>query len=193
MKQMQTFMNRLASVTMACLTLALVACDKDDDTKTDPDLTLQQMVGNYSGSFDFKASPSDLNPNPQPQTDIPVSFEVTDQATIHFPEFPIEAILKALVGESAAETLLEQIGTISYDANMIDVSANASRLSASLTTPVLRINIGLEVVITIESPQELSFTKEGLLEFTLKTTQYQMGSFEPASLVNELIFTARKQ
>lgn len=196
MKTMQKFTNKLAAVALACLTLASVACDKDDDDddKKSSNLTVQEMVGDYTGTFDFTPSPSSINPDPQPESDIEVAFEVTEQGIIHFAEFPAASLIKALLGEEDASKLLPLLGKISYDATIGTPTADDSNLSASLTTPQLQITIpGLVVLITIESPDQLTYTKTGEIKFTLKTSKCEMEAGKPFDLVNVLEFTAKKQ
>ena len=199
MKTMQKFTNRLAAVALACLAFASVSCDKDDDDEKSSDLTIQEMVGDYTGTFDFIPSPSSINPDPQPESDLNVSFEVTDQGTIHFAAFPAASLVKSLLGEQGSAALIPMLGTITYDAEIETLSANASQLSATLTTPQLRIDIPdvMVVLITIVSPGQLTYTKAGEIKFTLKTVKYQLGEGEtagkPSDLVNELEFTAKKQ
>lgn len=199
MKTMKKFTNSLAAVALACLALVSTACDKDDnDDDKGSALTLQEMVGTYSGTFDFTPSPSSINPEPQPETGIDVSFEVTDQGTVHFPEFPAATLVKALLGEEGAAMLLPLLGTITYDVTIGTPTADDSKLSAALTTPQLKISIpSMPVLITIEAPDQLTYTKEGEIKFTLKTVKCQLGegesAGEPFDLVNELEFTAQKQ
>lgn len=200
MTSIQTHVNRLTVILLAILTLGFAACDNDDKEGPAPtDLTLQEMVGQYTGTFDFTAEPSDLNPEPQPQLGIPVSFEVTDKGTIHFPEFPADELVKALLGEEGAAGLLPMLGTISYDATIGTPTADDTTLSASLTTPTLRIQVGtiLVVLISIEAPEQLTYTQESGIHFTLRTTKCQLGegetAGEPFDLVNTLVFKARKQ
>lgn len=199
MKNMKKFTNSLAAVALACLALVATACDKDDnDDDKGTALTLQEMVGTYSGSFDFTPSPSSINPDPQPESGIAVSFEVTDQGTVHFPEFPAATLVKALLGEEGASSLLPLLGTISYDVTIGTPASDDSKLSAALTTPQLRISIpSMPVLITIEAPDQLTYTKEGEIKFTLKTVKCQLGEGEsagaPFDLVNTLEFTAKKQ
>ena len=201
MKTMKKFTNSLAAVALACLALAATACDTDDHDNDDDKgsaLTLQEMVGTYSGTFDFTPSPSSINPEPQPETGIAVSFEVTDQGTVHFPEFPAATLVKALLGEEGAAMLLPLLGTITYDVTIGTPTADDSKLSAALTTPQLRISIpSMPVLITIEAPDQLTYTKEGEIKFTLKTVKCQLGegesAGEPIDLVNTLEFTAQKQ
>lgn len=199
MIQMQNFKNKLAAAALACLTLASVACDNDDKENPGQQLSLGELTGSYTGTFDFLASPSDLNPDPQPQTGIAVTFEVTDEGTVHFPEFPAAELVKALIGEEEAATLLPLLGTISYDATIGTPTADESQLTAALTTPQLRIDLSgiMVVLITIDSPEPLSYTKEGAIRFTFKTTKCQLGegeeAGEPFDLINTLEFTAKKQ
>lgn len=199
MKTMKKFTNSLAAVALACLALVSTACDKDDnDDDKGSALTLQEMVGTYSGTFDFTPSPSSINPDPQPETGIAVSFEVTDQGSVHFPEFPAATLVKALLGEEGASSLLPLLGTISYDVTIGTPTADDSKLSAALTTPQLKISIpSMPVLITIEAPEQLVYASDGSVQFTLKTTKCQLGegesAGEPFDLVNELEFTAQKQ
>lgn len=194
MKQMT---NRLAAVLLALFTLTTVACDKNDGSEA-PRLTLQDAAGSYVGTFDFTPTPSSLNPNPQPETGINVSFEVTPEGTVHFASFPADALVKGLLGEGAS-ALLPMLGTISYDVTVGTPIADASVLTAALTAPVLRIDLqGMMVVlVTIKATEPFLYSKSGDLTFTLETTQCQLGegdtAGEPFELINTLKFTAKKQ
>lgn len=191
-------MKSIAIATLACCTLATVSCDKKDKKESDPKLTLQNVTGQYAGTFDFTPAPSDINPDPQPETGIDIAFEVTESGAVHFPEFPAAELVKALLGDGA-DALIPMLGTISYDATIGTPSADASKLSAALATPVLRIDLSgmMIVLITIEAPEQLVYTKEGKVTFTLKTTKCQLGegetAGEPFDLVNTLTFTATKK
>lgn len=173
----------------------LTACSDDDDAAA---LTLADLTGSYAGTFDFAPSPSDLNPEPAPEQGVAVELQVENGRVI-FPEFPAATLVKALVGEEGAAGLVPMLGTISYEATISTPTADAAVLTAALDTPVLRLDVGgvLVVLITIESPDELRYTKEGTLTFTLKTTQCQLGEGEsagsPFDLVNELKFTVAKR
>lgn len=173
----------------------LTACSDDDDAAV---LTLADLTGSYAGTFDFTPSPSDLNPEPVPETGVAVELQV-ENGRVVFPEFPAATLVKALVGEEGAAGLVPMLGTISYEAAIGAPTADAAVLTAELDTPVLRLDVGgvLVVLITIESPDELRYTKEGTLTFTLKTTLCQLGEGEsagsPFDLVNELKFTVAKR
>ena len=117
MTHIRKITNTLAAVALACLTMTTVACSDDDDNTTpDPDqqeqeqaLTLQDLVGSYTGTFDFTAEPSALNPTPQAQNDIAVSVEVTEEGAVHFAEFPAATLVTALLGEEAAGSLIAML------------------------------------------------------------------------------------
>lgn len=202
MTHIRKITNTLAAVALACLTMTTVACSDDDDNATpnpdqqeqEQDLTLQDLVGSYTGTFDFTAEPSALNPAPQSQNDIAVSVEVTEEGAVHFAEFPAATLVTALLGEEAAGSLIPMLGTIIYDATIGTPTADATKLSADLTTPVLTLNLMggiMKVEITIESPDQLTYTKEGGLTFTLKTTKATVNG-EEMELVNTLTFDVKK-
>lgn len=201
MTHIRKITNTLAAVALACLTLASAACSDDDDNNTPaPDkqgeaLTLQDVAGSYAGTFDFTAEPSELNPNPEPQTGIAVSLEVTEKGTLHFAEFPAATLVEALLGD-AASGVIAMLGTVTYDAAIGTPTADASKLTAALTTPDLVLSLmagALKVQIAIEAPEQLSYTKEGKLAFTLKTLRCTLGDGDPMDLVNTLTFTVQKQ
>ena len=201
MTHIRKITNTLAAAALACLTLVSTACSDDDDNNTPaPDkqgeaLTLQDAVGSYTGTFDFTAEPSELNPNPEPQTGIAVSLEVTEEGTLHFAEFPAAELVKTLLGDSASG-VIAMLGTVSYDATIGTPTADASKLTAALTTPDLVISLmagALKVQIAIEAPEQLSYTKEGNLTFTLKTIRFSLVDGTPTDLVNTLKFTVQKQ
>lgn len=196
--------HTLAVLALACLTLTTAACSDDDNSSETPapqeqeqeqPLTLRDMAGSYTGTFDFTAEPSELNPNPEPQTGIAVSLEVSEAGAVHFPEFPAAELVKALLGDSASE-VIAMLGTVTYDATIGTPTADASKLTAALTTPDLVISLmagALQVQIEIEAPEQLSYTKEGNLAFTLKTLRCTLGDGAPMDLVNTLKFTVQKQ
>lgn len=202
MTHIRKITNTLAAVALACLTLASAACSDDDDNNTPaPDkqgeaLTLQDVAGSYAGTFDFTAEPSELNPKPEPQTGIAVSLEVTEKGTLHFAEFPAATLVKALLADSASD-VIAMLGTVTYDATIGTPTADASKLTAALTTPDLVISLmagALKVQIAIEAPEQLSYTKGGGdLTFTLKTLRCTLNDEAPMDLVNTLTFTVQKQ
>lgn len=171
MTHIRKITNTLAAVALACLTLASAACSDDDDNNTPaPDkqgeaLTLQDVAGSYAGTFDFTAEPSELNPKPEPQTDIAVSLEVNEKGTLHFAEFPAATLVEALLGD-AASGVIAMLGTVTYDAAIGTPTADASKLTAALTTPDLELSLmagALKVQIAIEAPEQLSYTKGGAI------------------------------
>ena len=195
----QHFTNKLAALMLTIAALGSAACDKDDDKKPEgPLLTLQDMAGTYAGTFDFEPAPSSLNQDPQPETGIPVDFEISESGVIHFAEFPAAPLVRALLGESA-DALIAMLGSIEYDPAAENPKADSKELSAALSTPVLRIQIGemLVVLLTVEAPERLSYKESGEIAFTLKTVQCQLGegetAGEPFELVNVLKFSAQKQ
>lgn len=193
-------MKKIFKKTLVAATLLstafFAACSDDNEASC---LTLADLTGAYAGTFDFAPSPSDLNPDPKPEKGIAIELNV-ENGKVVFPVFPAGTIIEALVGEEGAEELVAMLGTISYEAPIGTPSAaDAELLTATLTTPVLRLDVGgvLIVSITIESPDELRYDKSGVLAFTLKTTQCQLGEGDgagtPFDLVNELKFTVSKK
>ncbi len=174
-------------------TLLFAACSDDDDDRA---LTLADLTGSYSGTFDFTPSPSDLNPAPKPETNVAIELKI-ENGKVVIPEFPASTLIKALVGEEQAGGLISMLGAISYEATIGTPTADNIALTAPLTTPALSIILrsGEELAkIQIESPNALRYEKSGALTFTLKTTELQMSSAErPVPLVNELKFTVAKQ
>lgn len=192
-------MKKIFKKTLVAATLLstafFAACSDDNEA---PALTLADLTGAYAGTFDFAPSPSDLNPDPKPEQGIAIELNV-ENGKVVFPVFPAGTIIEALVGEEGAEELVAMLGTISYEAPIGTPTADAELLTATLMTPVLRLDVGgvLIVSITIESPDELRYDKSGVLVFTLKTTQCQLGEGDragtPFDLVNELKFTVSKK
>ncbi len=175
-------------------TLMFAACSDDDNDRA---LKLADLTGSYAGTFDFTPSSSEINRDPKPETNIAIELKV-ENGKVVIPEFPASTLIKALVGEESAGGLISMLGAISYEAAMGTPTADATVLTAKLTTPVLRLDVGgaLIVLITIESPDALRYEKSGALTFTLKTTQCQLGEGEsagtPFPLVNELKFKVTK-
>lgn len=156
-------------------------------------LSLSDMAGEYAGTFDFTPSPSSLNPSPEAQNGVEVSLRVED-GRIVIPRFPASTLVTALLGEEQAAQLLTMLGDISYEVEIGTPTADDTQLSAALTAPQLRIDLAgvLVVLIDIEAPAKMTFTRSGTLAFTLRTTRCQLGegasAGEPFELVNELKF-----
>lgn len=156
-------------------------------------LSLSDMTGEYAGTFDFTPSPSSLNPSPEAQNGVEVSLRVED-GRIVIPRFPASTLVTALLGEEQAAQLLTMLGDISYEVEIGTPTADDTQLSAALTAPQLRIDLAgvLVVLIDIEAPAKMTFTRSGTLAFTLRTTRCQLGegasAGEPFELVNELKF-----
>lgn len=191
-------MKHLCRITAAALCLLaaalFTACSSDDDKKgASTPLTLADMAGEYAGTFDFTPSPSSINPSPEAQNDVAVTLRV-EEGRIVIPRFPASTLVTTLLGEEQAEPLLPLLGDITYEVEIGTPTADATKLSAALTTPTLRIDLGgiLVVLIDIEAPGEMTCTRSGALTFTLKTTRCQLGegasAGEPFELVNELKF-----
>ena len=81
-------MKKLFGTTLfaaALLASALfTACNDDDDAAA---LTAADLTGTYAGTFDFTPSPSDLNPEPAPETGVAVELKV-EHGKVVFPELP---------------------------------------------------------------------------------------------------------
>ncbi len=171
-------------------TLMFAACSDDDDNRA---LKLADLTGSYAGTFDFTPSPSKINGDPKPETNIAIELKV-ENGKVVIPQFPATTLIKALLGDAGAE-IAAGLKPIAYEAVIGTPTADAAVLTAKLATPQLRIDIdGLPpILITIESPDMLRYDKSGALTFTLKTTQCQMGDGAPFDLVNELKFKVTKK
>ncbi len=189
---------KIAVLAAACTAASVFCACNDDDNTKNSSLTIADLEGSYAGTFDFTPSPSDINPDPSVEKEVPVTFEVKN-GNVFFPEFPAATLIKALLGEEAGSQLAETIGTISYEAPITGATADERQLTAELETPTLRIDIGgiLVVLISIDAPDRLTYTQEGSLRFTLCTTECQLGEGEtagdPFKLANELVFDVKKR
>lgn len=196
MNTIEKLLRKALFAALLCSAAFVAACS--DDEKPAAPLTLADLEGSYVGTFDFTPAPSDLNPAPVPERGVAVDLRV-ENGEVLFPEFPAATLVKALVGEEGAAGLLPMLGKITYAAPIGTPTADSETLTAALTTPVLRLDVGgvLVVLITIEAPDTLRYTGEGVLTFALRTTQCQLGegasAGAPFDLVNELRFTVRKQ
>lgn len=185
---------RLTATALCLLATALfTACGNSNKKESPTPLSLSDMAGEYAGSFDFTPSPSSLNPSPEAQNGVEVSLRVED-GRIVIPRFPASTLVTALLGEEQAAQLLTMLGDISYEVEIGTPTADDTQLSAALTAPQLRIDLAgvLVVLIDIEAPAKMTFTRSGTLAFTLRTTRCQLGegasAGEPFELVNELKF-----
>ena len=185
---------RLTATALCLLATALfTACGNSNKKESPTPLSLSDMTGEYAGTFDFTPSPSSLNPSPEAQNGVEVSLRVED-GRIVIPRFPASTLVTALLGEEQAAQLLTMLGDISYEVEIGPPTADDTQLSAALTAPQLRIDLAgvLVVLIDIEAPAKMTFTRSGTLAFTLRTTRCQLGegasAGEPFELVNELKF-----
>lgn len=185
---------RLTATALCLLATALfTACGNSNKKESQTPLSLSDMTGEYAGTFDFTPSPSSLNPSPEAQNGVEVSLRVED-GRIVIPRFPASTLVTALLGEEQAAQLLTMLGDISYEVEIGTPTADDTQLSAALTAPQLRIDLAgvLVVLIDIEAPAKMTFTRSGTLAFTLRTTRCQLGegasAGEPFELVNELKF-----
>lgn len=196
MMQMKRLLRRSLVATTLFSALLFSACEKSGD---DPQpLALSDLSGSYSGTFDFTPSPSDINPSPVPERGVAVSLRV-DDGRIVFPEFPAATLVKALLGEEGAAGLIPMLGTIAYEAEILPTASDAATLRATLSTPVLRLDLAgvLVVLILVDAPDALHYAADGSLRFTLRTVQCQLGegemAGEPFALENTLVFDVAKQ
>lgn len=185
---------RLTATALCLLATALfTACGNSNKKESPTPLSLSDMAGEYAGTFDFTPSPSSLNPSPEAQNGVEVSLRVED-GRIVIPRFPASTLVTALLGEEQAAQLLTMLGDISYEVEIGTPTADDTQLSAALTAPQLRIDLAgvLVVLIDIEAPAKMTFTRSGTLAFTLRTTRCQLGEGASAGelfeLVNELKF-----
>lgn len=185
---------RLTATALCLLATALfTACGNSNKKESPTPLSLSDMAGEYAGTFDFTPSPSSLNPSPEAQNGVEVSLRVED-GRIVIPRFPASTLVTALLGEEQAAQLLTMLGDISYEVEIGTPTADDTQLSAALTAPQLRIDLAgvLVVLIDIEAPAKMTFTRSGTLAFTLRTTRCQLGEDASAGelfeLVNELKF-----
>lgn len=185
---------RLTATALCLLATALfTACGNSNKKESPTPLSLSDMAGEYAGTFDFTPSPSSLNPSPEAQNGVEVSLRVED-GRIVIPRFPASTLVTALLGEEQAAQLLTMLGDISYEVEIGTPTADDTQLTAALTAPQLRIDLAgvLVVLIDIEAPAKMTFTRSGTLAFTLRTTRCQLGegasAGEPFELVNELKF-----
>lgn len=185
---------RLTATALCLLATALfTACGNSNKKESPTPLSLSDMAGEYAGTFDFTPSPSSLNPSPEAQNGVEVSLRVED-GRIVIPRFPASTLVTALLGEEQAGQLLTMLGDISYEVEIGTPTADDTQLTATLTAPQLRIDLAgvLVVLIDIEAPAKMTFTRSGTLAFTLRTTRCQLGegasAGEPFELVNELKF-----
>lgn len=185
---------RLTATALCLLATALfTACGNSSKKESPTPLSLSDMAGEYAGTFDFTPSPSSLNPSPEAQNGVEVSLRVED-GRIVIPRFPASTLVTALLGEEQAAQLLTMLGDISYEVEIGTPTADDTQLTAALTAPQLRIDLAgvLVVLIDIEAPVKMTFTRSGTLAFTLRTTRCQLGegasAGEPFELVNKLKF-----
>ena len=87
----------------------LVACDKDNDDPTEPDVTA--VRGSYSGKMTIvKVNPTDGEETPS-GTDITATVAADK---ILFEDFPVRDLIVKIAGEDMADQIVEKLGQVDY-------------------------------------------------------------------------------
>lgn len=93
------------------------SCEKDDDKK--PVIpTLSEVNGTYSGKMTYTLitpeGKMDMKPETPETEAITVNAKISNNDTITFEKFPIDALITAVVGEANAPGIIKAVGDVTY-------------------------------------------------------------------------------
>ena len=192
-KKTRCFNRFVLLVVLPGLISAFTACSNDDDSDI-PVYSLKDVDGNYSGKMLTETAPS-VNPQnysskeEQPQG-ATVTAEVKDNQ-IMIKKLPVDDLIRSIVGEEAAEVIIENLDDINYNIpytaafnddgkGSILLQLKPEPLEIKYTPPTQVKADGEEdpqitVKVTIEAEEQGQYTyKDKKLTFVIKATQVEV-------------------
>lgn len=186
--------NRFVFLVVALgLITTFTACSNDDDSDI-PVYSLKDVDGNYSGTMLTESDPS-VNPQTNsPKEEQPegatVTAEVKDNQVM-IKKLPVDDLIKSIVGEEAAEIIIENLGDINYNIpytaafnddnkGSILLQLKPEPLEIKYTIPTQAQADGEEapqitIKVTIEAEEKGQYTyKDQKLTFVIKATKVEV-------------------
>lgn len=116
MKKLMRFNGLLVSALMLSCSVAFTSCSNDDEEPTPPaEITTDEMFGNYDGKMmALSITPIEGEEGEEKPVGTDVSARI-DKNTVYFDAFPIRDIVVSIVGEEAADKIVEAVGDVSYE------------------------------------------------------------------------------
>lgn len=116
MKKLMRFNGLLVSALMLSCSVAFTSCSNDDEEPTPPaEITTDEMFGNYKGEMkSLVITPTEGEEGEEKPVGVDVSARI-DKNTVYFDAFPIRDIVVSIVGEEAADKIVEAVGDVSYE------------------------------------------------------------------------------
>ena len=116
-KKVRCFNRLVLFVVTLGLITTFTACSNDDDSDI-PVYSLKDVDGNYSGTMltesDPPVNPQTNSPKEEQPEGATVTAEVKDNQVM-IKKLPVDDLIKSIVGEEAAEIIIENLGDINYN------------------------------------------------------------------------------
>ena len=160
---MKKTFNLFLVMILAVVGSTFTSCDGDDAPKG---ATVEEAVGKYAGKMTYAQSATEL--------DIELKKD-----SVCFEKFPYEPMVIAILGETDAKPVIEQIGTLKYNVSYT-AAMNAANDSVivTLNPEPLKIAIGpLAVEVIIKAANKGTYAvKEKNLKFALTAAEVKLGA-----------------
>lgn len=186
--------NRFVFLVVALgLITTFTACSNDDDSDI-PVYSLKDVNGNYSGTMltesDPPVIPQTNSPKEEQSEGATVTAEVKDNQVM-IKKLPVDDLIKSIVGEAAAEIIIENLGDINYNIpytaafnddskGSILLQLKPEPLEIKYTSPAQAQADGEEapqitIKVTIEAEEKGQYTyKDKKLTFVIKATKVEV-------------------
>lgn len=181
MKKFMRFNGLLVSAMVLSCSVAFTSCSNDDEEPTPPTkITTDEMFGNYEGRMTtLTAAPKEGEEGEETPAGTDVSTSI-DKNTIYFDAFPIRDIVVSIVGEDAADKIVEAVGDVSYEIAYEPIlNKEKDQISFELAPKTL--------VLTVDIPSEGEPQK---LNIEVKVSAQKNGSYDVKSTDLKFKFSA---
>lgn len=172
--------------------LGFTSCDDDDDKI--PVVSVQEMVGEYSGKMYSETVQLAEGEDTPVGTDIEAKVE---NNTIIFNNFPYRDFVVAIVGEENADAIMEMVGEVKYEIAYVPqinetkdgVSFTLKAEPLSLEVPIseeskLKVNVGISA--EDEGTYNIASTE---LKFTFTAESVVLGEGEESTPIENFVPT----
>lgn len=191
------FFKSWMATTLFVACLGLTACDDDDNDSTPTYRDATEVIGSYSGTMQIvEAQPKDDD-----KAEAGTQLEATvTQTAVGFDNFPIRDLIKAVLGESGTDEvvdgIVEAVGPVGYSIPYTAaINEDQTMVIMALEPEVLNITMGnpedggLTIAVTISAGSDAVYNIETeSLQFPLSVDKIQLGDGEPFSIPLHLTF-----
>lgn len=173
--------------------LSFTSCDDDDDKI--PVVSVQEMAGEYSGKMYSETA------QPAEGEDAPVGTDIdakVENNTIIFNSFPYREFVVAIVGEDAADAIMEMVGEVKYEIAYVPqinetkdgVNFTLKPEPLSLEVPIPDSDMKLKVNVGISAEDEGAYNIASTeLKFTFTAESVVLGEGEDATPIEDFVPT----